>query len=125
MIAPDAKPPVCRIMDYGKHKFDQLKRLKDQKKAQKLAKLKEMSLSMTISDHDLEYKAKQVSKFIEDGSKVKINIRMSGRLQARPQMGVEVMLKFAENLKDVAVIEKQPEVMGRNIFMYLAPISKK
>lgn len=125
MIAPDAKPPVCRIMDYGKHKFDQLKRLKDQKKAQKLAKLKEMSLSMTISDHDLEYKAKQVSKFIEDGSKVKINIRMSGRLQARPQMGVEVMLKFAENLKDVAIIEKQPEVMGRNIFMYLAPISKK
>ncbi len=125
MIAPDAKPPVCKIMDYGKHKFDQLKKLKDQKKAQKLAKLKEMSLSMTISDHDLEYKAKQVAKFIEDGSKVKVNIRMSGRLQGRPQMGVDVMLKFAEDLKEVAVIEKQPEVMGRNIFMYLAPISKK
>lgn len=112
-------------MDYGKHKFDQLKKLKDQKKAQKLAKLKEMSLSMTIDDHDLEYKAKQVGKFIEDGSKVKINIRMSGRLQARPQMGVDVMLKFADILKDVAIIEKQPEVLGRNIFMYLAPISKK
>lgn len=125
LIAPEAKPPVCKIMDYGKHKFDQLKKLKDQKKAQKLAKLKEMSLSMTIDDHDLEYKAKQVGKFIEDGSKVKINIRMSGRLQARPQMGVEVMIKFANILKDVAVIEKQPEVMGRNIFMYLAPISKK
>lgn len=125
MIAPDAKPPVCKIMDYGKHKFDQLKKLKDQKKAQKLAKLKEMSLSMTISDHDLEYKAKQVAKFIEDGSKVKVNIRMSGRLQGRPQMGVDVMLKFAEDLKEVAVVEKQPEVMGRNIFMYLAPISKK
>lgn len=125
LIAPDAKPAVCKIMDYGKHKFDQLKKLKDQKKAQKLAKLKEMSLSMTISDHDLEYKAKQVAKFIEDGSKVKVNIRMSGRLQGRPQMGVDVMKKFAEDLKDVAVIEKQPEVMGRNIFMYLAPISKK
>lgn len=125
MIAPDAKPPVCKIMDYGKHKFDQLKKLKDQKKAQKLAKLKEMSLSMTISNHDLEYKAKQVAKFIEDGSKVKVNIRMSGRLQGRPQMGVDVMLKFAEDLKEVAVIEKQPEVLGRNIFMYLAPINKK
>ncbi len=125
LIAPDAKPAVCKIMDYGKHKFDQLKKLKDQKKAQKLAKLKEMSLSMTISDHDLEYKAKQVAKFIEDGSKVKVNIRMSGRLQGRPQMGVDIMKKFAEDLKDVAVIEKQPEVMGRNIFMYLAPISKK
>ena len=125
MIAPDAKPPVCKIMDYGKHKFDQLKKLKDQKKAQKLAKLKEMSLSMTISNHDLEYKAKQVAKFIEDGSKVKVNIRMSGRLQGRPQMGVDVMLKFDEDLKEVAVIEKQPEVLGRNIFMYLVPINKK
>ena len=125
MIAPDAKPPVCKIMDYGKHKFDQLKKLKDQKKAQKLAKLKEMSLSMTISNHDLEYKAKQVAKFIEDGSKIKVNIRMSGRLQGRPQMGVDVMLKFAEDLKEVAVIEKQPEVLGRNIFMYLVPINKK
>lgn len=125
MIAPDAKPPVCKIMDYGKHKFDKLKKLKDQKKAQKLSKLKEMSLSMTISDHDLQTKAKQVGKFLEDGSKVKVNIRMSGRFQGRPQMGVEVMLKFAEMLKELSVIEKQPEVMGRNIFMYLAPISKK
>ena len=125
MIAPDAKPPVCKIMDYGKHKFDQFKKLKDHKKAQKLAKLKERSLSMTISDHDLETKAKQVGKFIEDGSKCKINIRMSGRYMSRPELGVEVMKKFAEILKDVSVIEKQPEVQGRNIFMYLAPISKK
>lgn len=125
MIAPDAKPPVCKIMDYGKHKFDQLKKLKDQKKAQKLAKLKEMSLSMTIDDHDLQTKAKLVSKFLADGSKVKVNIRMSGRFQGRPQMGVDVMLKFAEMLADCSTIEKKPEVMGRNIFMYLAPISKK
>ena len=125
LIAPDAKPPVCRIMDYGKHKFDQLKKLKDQKKAQKLAKLKEMSLSMRISEHDMQTKAKQVSKFLTDGSKVKVNIRMVGRDQARPQMGVDVMIKFAEMLKESSVIEKQPEVLGRNIYMYLAPISKK
>ena len=125
MIAPDAKPPVCKIMDYGKHKFDQLKKLKDQKKAQKLAKLKEMSLSMTIDNHDLQTKAKIVSKFLDDGSKVKVNIRMSGRYISRPELGVEVMQKFAEMLNGNSVIEKQPEVMGRNIFMYLAPISKK
>ena len=125
LIAPDAKPPVCKIMDYGKFRFDELKKLKDQKKAQKTAQLKEMSLSMTIDDHDLEIKAKQVCKFLADGSKVKVNIRMFGRLQARPQVGVEIMQKFAEMCASVGQIDKQPEVNGRNIFMFLAPISKK
>lgn len=124
MISPDAKPPVCKIMDYGKHKFDQLKKLKDQKKTQKLAKLKEMSLSMTIGDHDLQTKANQVSKFLQDGSKVKVNIRMSGRQMARPQQGVEIMIKFADMLNEYGSIEKKPEVTGRNIFMYLVPIKK-
>ena len=87
LIAPDAKPPVCKIMDYGKYRFDELKKLKDQRKNQKVAKMKEMSLSMVIDDHDLEIKAKQVCKFLSEGSKVKVNIRMSGRLQGRPQMG--------------------------------------
>jgi len=124
MIAPDAKPAVCKIMDYGKHKFDQLKKLKDQKKAQKAVKLKEMSLSMTIGDHDLQTKANQVTKFLQDGSKVKVNIRMSGRQMARPQQGVDIMIKFAEMLKDCGSIDKKPEVTGRNIFMYLVPIKK-
>ncbi len=124
MISPDAKPPVCKIMDYGKHKFDQLKKLKDQKKTQKLAKLKEMSLSMTISDHDLNTKAKQVGKFLQDGSKVKVNIRMSGRQMARPQQGVDIMVKFADIVKDYGSIDKKPEVTGRNIFMYIVPIKK-
>ena len=82
LIAPEAKPPVCKIMDYGKFKFDELKKLKDQKKNQKVAKLKEMPLSMTIDNHDLEIKAKQVCKFLADGSKVKVNIRMKGRITA-------------------------------------------
>ena len=124
MIAPDAKPPVCKIRDYGKHKFDQLKKLKDQKKAQKTAKLKEMSLSMTIGDHDLQTKANQVSKFLQDGSKVKVNIRMSGRQMARPQQGIEIMTKFADILKEFGTMDKKPEVTGRNIFMYLIPIKK-
>ena len=124
MIAPDAKPPVCKIMDYGKHKFDQLKKLKDQKKTQRMAKLKEMSLSMTIGDHDLQTKANQVSKFLQDGSKVKVNIRMSGRQMARPQQGVDIMLKFADILKEYGEVDKKPEVTGRNIFMYMVPIKK-
>ena len=125
LIAPEAKPPVCKIMDYGKYKFDELKKLKDQKKNQKVAKLKEMPLSMTIDDHDLEIKAKQVCKFLADGSKVKVNIRMKGRMQARPQVGVDVMNRFAEMCASVGQVDKKPEVNGRNIFMFLAPLSTK
>ena len=125
LIAPEAKPPVCKIMDYGKYRFDELKKLKDQKKSQKVAKLKEMPLSMTIDDHDLEIKAKQVCKFLTEGCKVKVNIRMKGRMQARPQVGVDVMNKFAELCASVGQIDKKPEVNGRNIFMFLAPISTK
>ncbi len=125
LIAPDAKPPVCKVMDYGKYRFDELKKLKDQKKNQKMAKLKEMSLGMTIDDHDLEIKAKQVCKFLAEGSKVKVNIRMRGRIQARPQIGIDIMNRFAELCSSVGQIEKQPEVNGRNIFMFLSPISNK
>ena len=83
-----------------------------------------MSLSMTIGDHDLQTKANQVSKFLQDGSKVKVNIRMSGRMMSRPQQGIDVMNKFADMLKDLGSVDKQPEVSGRNIFMYIVPIKK-
>ncbi|MBR1987647.1 MAG: translation initiation factor IF-3 [Clostridia bacterium] len=125
LIAPDAKPPVCKIMDYGKYKFDELKKLKDQKKNQKVLKVKEMTMSMTIDKHDLEIKAKQVCKFLAEGSKVKVSIRMRGRQMARPQAGVEILNAFAELCASVGQVEKAPEVNGRNIFMSLAPISNK
>lgn len=125
LIAPEAKPPVCKVMDYGKYRFDELKKLKDQRKNQKVAKLKEMPLSMTIDDHDLEIKAKQVCKFLTEGSKVKVNIRMKGRMQARPQVGIDIMNRFAELCASVGQIDKKAEVNGRNIFMFLAPISNK
>ena len=125
LIAPDAKPPVCKIMDYGKYKFDELKKLKDQKKNQKVQKVKEMTMSMTIDKHDLEIKAKQVCKFLAEGSKVKVSIRMRGRQMARPQAGVEILNSFAELCASVGQVEKAPEVNGRNIFMSLAPISNK
>ena len=125
LIAPDAKPPVCKIMNYSKFKFDETKKLKEQKKNQKVAKLKEMPLSMSIDDHDLEIKAKQVCKFLTEGSKVKVNIRMKGRIQIRPQIGIDIMNKFAELCASVGQVDKKPEVNGRNIFMFLAPISNK
>jgi len=125
LIAPEAKPPVCKIMDYSKFKFDEMKKLKEQKKNQKIAETKEMRLSMDIDNHDLEIKAKQVCKFLADGSKVKVNIRMKGRMQARPQVGVDVMNRFAEMCASVGQVDKKPDVQGRNIFMFLAPISNK
>ena len=125
LIAPDAKPPVCKIMNYSKFKFDEMKKLKEQKKNQKVAETKEMRLSMDIDDHDLEIKAKQVCKFLQGGSKVKVSIRMRGRIQIRPQIGIDNMNRFAELCASVGQIDKKPEVNGRNIFMFLAPISNK
>lgn len=125
LISPNAEPPVCRIMDYGKFKFDQAKRLKEQRKAQKTVDIKEVQLSMTIDTHDVEVKAKHARRFLEDGDKVKVSIRMRGRQQARPEIGVEIMNSFFEMVKELGTIEKAPEIMGRNIFMVLAPIKAK
>ncbi len=125
LISPNAEPPVCRIMDYGKFKFDQAKRLKEQRKAQKTVEIKEVQLSMTIDTHDVEVKAKHAKRFLEEGDKVKVSIRMRGRQQARPEMGVEIMNSFYEMVKELGTVEKAPEIMGRNIFMVLAPVKAK
>ena len=125
LMSPNAEPPVCKIIDYGKFKFDQAKKLKEQRKAQKTVEIKEIQLSMTIEKHDIDVKAKHAQKFLSNGDKVKVTIRMKGRQQARPEMGIEVMNTFFEVVKDFGVIEKAPEIMGRNIFMILAPIKTK
>ena len=125
LMSPNAEPPVCKIIDYGKFKFDQAKKLKEQRKAQKTVDIKEIQLSMTIEKHDIEVKAKHAQKFLSSGDKVKVTIRMKGRQQARPEIGIEVMNTFFEVVKDFGVIEKAPEIMGRNIFMVLAPIKTK
>ena len=125
LMSPNAEPPVCKIIDYGKFKFDQAKKLKEQRKAQKTVDIKEVQLSMTIEKHDIDVKAKHAQKFLSNGDKVKVSIRMKGRQQARPEMGIEVMNTFFEVVKDFGVIEKAPEIMGRNIFMVLAPIKTK
>ena len=120
-ISPDANPPVCKIMDYGKYKFDAMKREKDARKNQKVSELKEIWLSMTIDTHDLETKAKSAVKFLSAGNKVKVSIRMRGRQQAHADLGIEVMNRFFALCESVAVMDKKPLTEGRNILMILAP----
>lgn len=124
-ISPNAVPPVCKIMDYGKFKFELLKRQKEAKKNQKTVEVKEIWLSMTIDVGDLNVKAKQTLKFLGEGNKVKVSIRMRGRQNAHADLGVAVMQKFAEMLGSAAVIEKKPLTENRNIIMIVAPASTK
>lgn len=124
-ISPSAVPPVCKIMDYGKYLFDKAKREKEQRKNQKIVELKEVQLSMTIEQHDIDIKAKNAIKFLQNGDKVKVSIRMSGRQQAYADRGVETENKFAESLEEYATIEKPAKVEGRHIIMILAPKQPK
>ncbi len=124
-IAPTAKPPVCKIMDYGKYRFEQSKREREIRKNQKVIDIKEVRLSATIEDHDVEVKFKAATKFLKDGDKVKVSIRFRGRQISHSEIGLEVMKDFAERLKDIAVVERRPLTEGRNMTMVLAPKETK
>ena len=121
-ISPNANPPVCKIMNYGKYVFELTKKAKEAKKNQKVTEIKEIWLSMTIDIGDLNVKAKQTQKFLQSGNKVKVSIRMRGRQMAHQEIGVDVMKRFFEMVKDFGTIEKQPLTEGRNIWMMLAPL---
>ncbi len=120
-ISPNAVPPVCKVMNYGKFKFEQAKREKENRKNQKVIELKEIYLSMTIDVGDLNVKAKKTIEMLGDGNKVKVSIRMRGRQQAHASMGIDVMNRFFELLGGKAVMDKAPKTEGRNILMILAP----
>ncbi len=120
-ISPNAVPPVCKIMNYGKFKFEQAKREKENRKNQKTVELKEIYLSMTIDVGDLNVKAKKTVEMLGDGNKVKVSIRMRGRQQAHASMGVDVMKRFFDMLGGKAVMDKAPVTEGRNILMILSP----
>lgn len=120
-ISPNAVPPVCKVMDYGKFKFEQLKKAKEARKKQKVVEVKEVWLSMTIDVGDLNVKAKQTIKFLQAGNKVKVSIRMRGRQNAHSDLGVEVMQKFFALVESDATMEKKPLQEGRNILMILGP----
>ncbi len=123
-ISPTAVPPVCKIMDYGKFKFEQAKKDKENRRNQKIVELKEVQLSMTIDVGDLNVKAKQAQKFLEQGNKVKVTIRLRGRQMAHANLAKDVINKFAEGLKEVAVVEKPLNMEGRNLIEILGPIKK-
>jgi len=120
-ISPSAVPPVCKIMDFGKFKFEQMKKEKENRKNQKTIELKEIWLSMTIDVGDLNVKAKQTLKFLEAGNKVKVSIRMRGRQMTHSSMGIDVMKRFFALLEGKAQMDKAPFTEGRNITMMLSP----
>ena len=119
-IAPNAQPPVCRLMDYGKFRFEQTKKEKEAKKKQKIQETKELRITPNIEEHDFGFKAKNAKKFIEDGNKVKITVRFRGRELNNVKMGENVLNDFAKELEDVAVVEKAPKLEGKNMFIILA-----
>ncbi len=122
-IAPQAKPVVCKLMDYSKYRFETQKREKEARKNQKITQVKEVRLSATIDKHDLDVKAKAAQKFLKSGDKVKVAIRFRGRQMAYQAQGNEVMDAFFEMIKDNASIERKPLMEGRNMIMILAPLN--
>lgn len=120
-IAPNAKPPVCRIMDFGKYKYEQSKREKEARKKQKIISVKEVKVRPNIEDHDLEVKTKNAIKFLKEGDKVKVTLMFRGREMAHAELGKKLLKKMAETTQDVATIERHPKVEGRNMVMILTP----
>lgn len=120
-IAPNAKPPVCRIMDYGKYRYEQQKRDKEARKKQKTFDIKEVKLRPGIEEHDFFVKLKNAVRFLEDGDKVKITIMFRGRELSHPELGEVLLKKMAEELKEMAVVERVPKLEGKNMIMIVAP----
>jgi translation initiation factor IF-3 len=125
LVAPTAKPPVARIMDYGKFKFEQQKKERELRKNQKIILLKEVRLSPTIDEHDFQTKLRNAIKFLENGDKVKASIRFRGRAITHKEIGQRVLDRFAEACKDLATIEQRPKMEGRSMFLILAPTTEK
>ena len=123
-IAPQAKPPVCKIMDYGKYRFEQAKREKEAKKNQHTVEVKEIRLSLNIDVHDFNTKLNHATRFIKEGNKVKVSIRFRGREMGHPELGYDIMKKFAEAASEVAQVEKPAKLEGRNMLMFLASKQK-
>ena len=120
LVAPNGNPPVCKIMNYGKYKFEQAKKEKEAKKKQKVLEVKELRVTPNIEEHDFGFKSKNARKFLLDGNKVKITVRFRGREVNNTKAGETVLNKFIEELEDVSTVEKKPKLEGRNMFIILA-----
>lgn len=120
-VAPQASPPVCKLLDYGRHKFETIKREKEQRRRQNTVKLKEMKLRPKVAEHDFQTKFKGVKQFLEQGEKVKVTIMFRGREMVHQDIGRRILDRVAQEARDLAVVERQPLMEGRNLFMILAP----
>jgi len=120
-IAPKAKPPVCKIIDYGKFRYEQAKKEKEARKKQKIISVKEVRLSPNIEQHDINTKQKNARKFLEKGDRLKVTVRFRGREMAHTSIGRDILLKFAEDLVDLADMEKRPRMEGRTMVMFMSP----
>ena len=124
-IAPTAKPPVCKLMDYGKYRFEQSKREKDARKNQKVISVKEVRLSPTIEEHDMQVRVRDCVKFLQNGDRVKVSIRFRGRMITHSDVGLQVMNEFFARVKDYAVQDRKPSTEGRTMTMMLSPKQDK
>lgn len=120
-VAPEARPPVCRIMDYGKYRYEQSKKAREAKKKQTIIELKEIKLRPKTEEHDFQFKVRHAERFLKEGNKAKITMMFRGREVIRMDRGKALLNRFVEALKDVAVVEQQTKVEGRNMTMILAP----
>ena len=124
-VAPQAKPPVSKILDYGKYRLEMQKKEKEAKKNQKVIELKEIRLSLNIDTNDFNTKVNQAAKFLQQGHKVKVSIRFRGREMAHTSLGIDVEQRFAQALAGKAVVDKQPKLEGRSMMMFLSPSPTK
>lgn len=124
-IAPQANPPVCKIMDYGKYMFELQKKEKEARKNQKIINIKEVWLKPTIDDHDFNFKAKNALRFLKDGAKVKVGVRFRGREMSYTSLGAEVLKKFADFVEEAGMVERRPKLEGRSMTMILNPKEPK
>src|SRR5690625_2286362 len=125
MVVPGTKPPVCRIMNYGKYRYEQQKKDQEARRKQKVVQVKEVRFTPGIGDHDFNTKLRNAKRFIENGDKVKAAVRFRGRAITHKDLGRDVLNRLAEELKDVAAVESRPKMEGRNMFMRLGPINSK
>ncbi len=120
-IAPQAAPPVCRIMDYGKYRFEQAKREKEARKNQKTIEIKEVRLSLKIDTHDFNTKANNAIKFLKNGDKVKVSVRFRGREMAHPELGQENLKRFIDAVSEYGSVDKPPKMEGRSLAAFISP----
>ena len=124
-IAPQGNPPVCKIMDYGKYKFEQSKREKEARKNQKVVDIKEVRFSPSIDEHDFQTKFNSAVKFLKSGDKVKVSVRFRGREMQHTSIGQQLLTKFSEQIKEYGTVERMPKMEGRSMVMFISPVVQK